>query len=83
MSEEEILNLKVMVSNLDLSINSQEKLFNQINKISLLLQQKENIIKEVREYIEENIKGNYFKRYDDDIYKACDDILEIIDKENK
>ena len=35
------------------------------------------------EYIKENIIGNYFKRYDDDIYKACDDILEILgsDKE--
>ena len=29
-------------------------------------------------YILENIKGNYFKRYDDEIYKMCDDLLEIL-----
>lgn len=45
---DEIINLKVMVANLDLSINSKEKLYNQISKISYLTQQKENIIKEVR-----------------------------------
>ena len=83
MSEEEILNLKVMVTNLDLSINSQEKLFNQINKISLLLQQKENIIKKVREYIIQYgnlycLKHKQFKDYHQ--YKV---ILEILDKENK
>jgi len=42
-----------------------------------------SIIKEVREYIEENIRGNYFRRYDDEIYNVCDDIFEILDKENK
>ena len=41
------------------------------------------IIKEVREYIEEDIKGNYFKRYDDEVYKIIDKLLEILDKENK
>ena len=51
MSEEEIVNLKVMVSNLDLSIDSKEKLYNQISKISFLLQQKENIIKDIEDYI--------------------------------
>ena len=38
-----------------------------------------SIIKEVREKIED-IKSNYFKRYDDEVYKLCDDILEILDK---
>ena len=40
-------------------------------------------IKEAREYIEENIIGNYFKRYDDEIYRCCDDILEILEGEVK
>lgn len=44
-----------------------------------------NIIKEVREHIEQDIKANYFKRYDDEVYKLCDELLEILDKvqENK
>ena len=42
------------------------------------LQQKENIIKEFREYIEEDIKGNYFKRYDDEVYKMCEELLKNI-----
>ena len=36
------------------------------------------------EYIEEDIKGNYFKRYDDEVYKMCEDLLDIlkgVDKE--
>jgi hypothetical protein len=36
-------------------------------------------------YILENIKGNYFKRYDDEIYKMCADLLNILkgDDENE
>lgn len=41
------------------------------------------IIKEVREYIEQDIKANYFKRYDDEVYKLCDKLLEILDKEKE
>lgn len=40
----------------------------------------ENIIKEVREYIENDIKGNYFKRYDDKVYEMCEELLGILDK---
>lgn len=39
-----------------------------------------NIIKEAIEYINECIKGNYFRRYDDEVYKMCDELLEILDK---
>ena len=39
-------------------------------------------ISKAREYIEENIEGNYFKRYDDDIYKACNDLKEILKGED-
>lgn len=42
-----------------------------------------SIIKEVREYIEQDIKANYFKRYDDEVYKICDELLEILDKADK
>ena len=36
------------------------------------------------EYIQEDIIGNYFKRYDDEIYKMCADLLNILkgDDEN-
>ena len=54
-----------------------------IEELKNQLQQKENIIKEVRGYIEQDIKGNYFERYDDEVYKLCDELLEILDKENK
>lgn len=40
-----------------------------------------NIIKEAREYIQNDIKGNYFKRYDDEVYEMCEELLEILDKE--
>lgn len=33
-------------------------------------------------YIQENIIGNYFRRYDDEIYKMCDDLLEILKGES-
>ena len=39
-----------------------------------------HIIKEVREYIQNDIKGNYFKRYDDEVYEMCEELLEILDK---
>lgn len=53
---------------------------NSINYLLHELQQKDNIIKEVREHIEQDIKANYFKRYDDEVYKLCDELLEILDK---
>lgn len=33
---------------------------------------------EAIEYIKENIKGNYFRRYEDEIYRYCDELLEIL-----
>ena len=51
-------------------------------KLKQELQQKENIIKEVKEYIQNDIKGNYFKRYDDEVYEMCEKLLEILDKTN-
>jgi regulator of replication initiation timing len=46
-------------------------------------QLKEEIDKAI-EYIKEDIEGNYFKRYDDEIYEMCDNLLEILgDKENE
>jgi len=53
--------------------NRNEKLNNQ-------LQQKENIIKEVREYIENN---GHYDFYNLDIAVDGKKILEILDKENK
>lgn len=30
------------------------------------------------EYIQNEIQGNYFKRYDDEVYKMCEDLLNIL-----
>jgi hypothetical protein len=56
-----------------------------------LVKEKELKIKDLQqrinkaiEYIKEDIEGNYFKRYDDEIYEMCDNLLEILgDKENE
>ena len=53
---------------------------NEVNNLQQQLQQKENIIKEARENIEDNWQSNYFVRYDDNVYKLCDETLEILDK---
>ena len=37
-----------------------------------------SIIKEAIENIEDNWQGNYFVRYDDNVYKLCDETLEIL-----
>lgn len=63
-------------------VNENETLQDKVYKLEEQLQQKENIIKEVREYIEE-------KEKDDDNwidYELCIEpivIKEILDKENK
>ena len=38
---------------------------------------KERLDKAIQ-YIEEDIKGNYFKRYDDEVYKMCEELLNIL-----
>ena len=50
-------------------------------------QEKENIelqekIDRAIEYIDEEIKSNYFKRYEDEVYKMCDDLLKILKGES-
>ena len=80
---DEIINLKVMIANLDLSTNSKEKLYNQISKISYLTQKKENIIKEVREYIEiivKNTPSSTRKDYANMLLIDYKKLLEILDK---
>lgn len=42
-----------------------------------------NIVIEARRYIEEDIKGNYFKRYDDEVYKLCDELLNILESKGE
>lgn len=63
-----------------------ERLNNKVDELMTLYTTERNvkedyksIIKEIRANIED-ITSNHFKRYDDEIYKLCDDILEIIDK---
>lgn len=76
MSEDEISNLKLMICNLDLSVETKEKLYNQAHKIRNQLQQKENIIKEVREYIE----NGYLSDGEKVNILAQQELLEILDK---
>lgn len=57
---------------------------NELLAIKEEIERLNNIINEAIEYIEEDIKGNYFKRYDDEVYKMCEDLLDIlkgVDKE--
>ena len=90
MSEDEISNLKLIICNLDLSVVTKEKLYNQAHKIRNQLQQKENIIKEVREHIEKTIeyeKSCGFNRwtYDggqEEFIDMVEKTLDILDKEN-
>lgn len=60
-----------------------------VDELQNQLQQKENIIKEVREYIEikMSVRKNCENIYSYDIrnkeyIKQCDELLEILDKEN-
>lgn len=52
---------------------------NEINNLETQLQQKENIIKEVREYIKNNEQYDTEFKFD---YVYSDKILEILDKED-
>lgn len=83
--DDEITNLKLMICNLDLSVGTKEKLYNQVHKIRNKLEQKENIIKEVREYIEQCQLG-VDSRDRPVMLKYLEEgrnLLEILDKENK
>lgn len=53
-----------------------EEMIRGLYDLSARVTKQENIIKEVREYIE-----NDMKKYGGDIYITCKDILEILDKE--
>ena len=82
MNEDEITNLKLLICHLDLSVETKEKLYNQAHKIRNQLEQKENIIKEVREYIETHwamTEEQQVYLYELDDRK---ELLEILDKAN-
>ena len=55
-----------------------EEMIRGLYDLSSRVTKQENIIKEVREYIEKDMK-----KYGGDIYITCKDILEILNKENK
>lgn len=62
-------------------LNNEKESFKKLYKIELEVSSNlDNIINEVREYLKEDINGNYFKRYDDEVYKMCEELLEILDK---
>ena len=65
-----------VVADLVSKCENYDELYKSYEKIQIELQQKENIIKEVREYCLDKAKG----RLERTLY---DDILEILDKENK
>ena len=62
-----------MTNNMPLSVHEKRKIFDLIINLQNQLQQKENIIKEVREYCLDKAKG----RLERTLY---DDILEILNK---
>ncbi len=55
----------------------------EIKRLKNQLQQKENIIKEVREYIKEHSTTINFKTMRADYNLNMNELLEILDKENK
>ena len=75
-----------MTNNMPLSVNEKRQIFDLIIDLQKQSQQKENIIKEVREYIEMHapsdigICGNSIKRYYTLGEDSVDHILEILDK---
>jgi cell division septum initiation protein DivIVA len=73
--KELVEDLKIANDNLYCANQMLEK---EIEKLKSQLQQKENIIKEVREYINEN--EDYFYNYP---LVSREHLLEILDKENK
>jgi hemerythrin-like domain-containing protein len=75
--EQEIERLNTDKEQLTSLVNSCQK---EIKKLRNQLQQKDNIIKEAREYIE---KLFYFSDEDDISRKISKDIKQILDKENK
>ena len=69
-----------MCNNMPLSVNEKRKIFDLIINLQNQLQQKENIIKEVREYI---LKEDEWVKNSDYRLLKTDKLLEILDKENK
>ena len=79
MSEEEIKKLakEEFINNVMEQLDS-TLIFTYIQNLETQLQQKENIIKEVREYFK-----NHTLKYDDIMIIKPSDVLEILDKEGE
>ena len=89
---EEVRILKEILDNVDLdnyTIDDDECYLNAyarkcLKKVLDQLQQKENIIKEVREYIKEHIRiDDEYPDYMEMLIEEYDKLLEILDKEGK
>ena len=52
-------------------------LYDENKELKQKVERLNNILIEIKEDIED-ITSNYFKRYDDEVYKLCDSILEKI-----
>ena len=81
MSEEEIKKIvkEEFINNVMEQLDS-TLIFTYIQKLEGQLQQKENVIKEVREYIKNN---GHYDFYNLDVAVDGEKLLEILDKENK
>lgn len=89
---EEIERLNTDKEQLNSLVNSCQEEIRRLNKkIEIKNNRIQQLMKRTRssridkaiEHIEEDIKGNYFKRYDDEVYKLCDDLLEILKGSDK
>lgn len=68
-----------MTNNMPLSVNEKRQIFDLIINLQTQLQQKETIIKEVREYIEEKIVA-WHNSKPEVVMLDYDKIIEILDK---
>lgn len=54
------------------------RLYKSYEELEVKEMQKDNAIDKALEYIKENIEGNYIRRYEDEIYRDCDELLKIL-----
>lgn len=82
--DEKINAQELIIASLQQRVEQLEKMYeeadNDRHQLFDKYEQLENIRKEAIEYINEEIKGNYFRRYEDEVYKMCDDLLNILNK---
>lgn len=89
MSEEEILNMKMLIGHLDLTTDTKNKLYNQTTKIEDKLNKQKELLDKIKEYINNNslYEEEYDYDYEENIYlsgvndtKAKEDINKLLEE---